>query len=107
MDEIDTCIISSTFWFMSQAIPTGTSPGKIFLSERIPATRAVFCLIPCPRAENDSRIPGVGQNFPRLEETAPMYQSIPSLTIPPGDPRSHCPGVGFSPTFLCPGGSEF
>ena len=32
-----------------------------------------------------------------------MYQSIPSLTIPPGDPRgfahSSCPGVGFS--LLC------
>ena len=37
-----------------------------------------------------------------------MYQLIPSLTIPPGDPlgfaRYHCPGVGFSPNFLCLGG---
>ena len=37
-----------------------------------------------------------------------MYQSIPSLTIPPGNPGdSHVPtapgGVGFSPNFLCPG----
>ena len=37
-----------------------------------------------------------------------MYQSIPSLTIPPpGDPgdstHSHCPGSGFHPTFLARG----
>ena len=40
-----------------------------------------------------------------------MYQSIPSLTIPPGDPRgfarSPCPGVGCSPNLLCPGGRGF
>ena len=45
-----------------------------------------------------------------------MYQSIPSLSIPPSpsppvDPRgfarSHCPGVGFSPNFLCPGDRGF
>ena len=41
-----------------------------------------------------------------------MYQSIPSLTIPPGDPqgfaRSQYPGVGFSPNFLfAPGGRGF
>ena len=36
-----------------------------------------------------------------------MYQPVPSLTIPLGDPRgfvcSHCRGVGFSANFLCLG----
>ena len=37
-----------------------------------------------------------------------MYQTVPSLTVPQGDPgtNSHVPtarGVGFSPNFLCPG----
>ena len=40
-----------------------------------------------------------------------MYQSIPSLPIPLGDPQgfahSHCPGVGFSRNFLCSGGRGF
>ena len=36
-----------------------------------------------------------------------MYQSIPSLTIPQGFARSHCPGVGFSPNFLCSGVRRF
>ena len=42
-----------------------------------------------------------------------MYQSIPSLTIPPGRPPGirTSPltggGVGFSPNFLCPGDRDF
>ena len=32
----------------------------------------IFCLIPCPGAKNDGRIPGGGAKFsPKLEETAP------------------------------------
>ena len=53
--------------FMSQSIPTGyiprAIPGKIFLSERIPVTRAIFCLIPCPGAINDGRISEGGAKF--------------------------------------------
>ena len=46
--------------------PPRATPGKIFLSERIPATRAkFFCLIPCPGAKNDGQIPrGWGKIFP-------------------------------------------
>ena len=44
--------------------PPGATSGKIFLSEQIPATRGKsFCLIPCPLAKNDSRIPGGGAKF--------------------------------------------
>ena len=51
---------------MSQSIPTGyipptrATPGQIFLSERIPATRANF---PAPGAKNDGRIPQGGAKF--------------------------------------------
>ena len=48
---------------MSQSMPTGyiprATPGKSALSERIPATRAIFfCLIPRPGARNVDRISG-------------------------------------------------
>ena len=40
-----------------------------------------------------------------------MYQSIPSLTIPQGDPggfaHSRYPGGRFLPKYLCPGGRGF
>ena len=63
---------SETFSIMSQSIPTGyIPPGEIFLSERIPATRAIFLSNSPAPGQNDGRIPGVGQNFPELEETAP------------------------------------
>ena len=61
---------------MSQSIPTGSippraTPGKIFLSERIPATRAIFLSNSLPRGKKMMvEFPGVGQNFPKLEETA-------------------------------------
>ena len=51
---------------MSQSIPTGyipprVTPGKIFLSKRIPGK--IFCLIPCSGAKNDGRIPRGGAKF--------------------------------------------
>ena len=59
---------------MSQSVPTGHippgNPGENFLRERIPATQAFFCSIPCPEAKMMVEFPGVGQNFPKLEETA-------------------------------------
>ena len=53
---------------MSSQFQLGTSPlgnpREIFLSERIPATRAkYFFLIPCPGAKNDGRILGGGAKF--------------------------------------------
>ena len=53
---------------MSQSIPTGyipprATPGKMFLSERIPATRAIFLSNSLPGAKNDGRIPGAGAKF--------------------------------------------
>ena len=61
---------------MSQSIPTRYippgNPGKIFLSERIPATQANFFVqFPAPGQKMMVEFPGVGQNFPRLKETAP------------------------------------
>ena len=41
----------------------GQPPGKIFLSERIKATTAIFCLIHCAGAKNDTRISGGGAKF--------------------------------------------
>ena len=59
-------------------IPTGYTPppppgnpGYFFLSERVPVTRQIFGLIPCPGAKMMVKFPGMGQNFPKLEETAP------------------------------------
>ena len=61
---------------MSQSIPTGYippgNPGENFFERANPGHPGkFFCLIPCPGAKNDGRIPGVGQNFPRLKETTP------------------------------------
>ena len=51
---------------LSQSIPTGYTPDPRATTggnERIPATWANFCLIPCPGAKNDVRIPGGGAKF--------------------------------------------
>ena len=58
---------------MSQSIPTGYippgNPGENFFSELIPATGRIFCLIPCPEAKNDGRIPrGLGKIFPNSKK---------------------------------------
>ena len=45
------------------------TPGKIFWASESRPPMQFFCLIPRPGAKNDGRIPGGGQNFPRLEET--------------------------------------
>ena len=51
-------------------------PGKFFFSKRIPATWAIFCLIPCPGAKMMAEFPGgVEQNFPKLEETAQILKN--------------------------------
>ena len=62
--------------FMSHSIPTGYippgNPGEFFFKRANPGHPGnFFCLIPCPRAKVLSNSPGVGQNFPKLEETAP------------------------------------
>ena len=69
-------ILISNEKFMSQSIPTGYippgNPRENFFERANPGHPGkIFCLIPCPGTKNDSRIPGVGQNFPKLEETAP------------------------------------
>ena len=60
---------------MSQSIPTGYLPPGIpiehFLSERIPATRAVALSNPCPGQQMMVEFPTVGQNFLKLKETPP------------------------------------
>ena len=60
---------------ISQSIPTGYipsgNPRENFLSERIPATRAIFLSNSLPRGKDYGRIPGGGAKFPKLEETPP------------------------------------
>ena len=56
---------------MSQSIPTGYTPpplpgnpGENFVEQANPGHLGKFsCLIPCPRAKNDGRIPGGGEKF--------------------------------------------
>ena len=55
-------------WLMSRSIPTGYipppgNPGENFLSELIPAIRAIFCLIPFPRAKIIVEFPESGAKF--------------------------------------------
>ena len=62
---------------MSQSIPTGYipppgNPRENFFERANPGHPGkIFCLIPCPGAKMMVEFPGVGQNFPKLEETAP------------------------------------
>ena len=52
--------------------PPGQPRGKFFERANPGHPGKFFCLIPYPGAKNDGRIPpGMGQNFPKLEETAP------------------------------------
>ena len=46
--------------------PPAQPPGQIFERANPGNPGNFFCLIPCPGAKNDGRIPGVGQNFPKL-----------------------------------------
>ena len=67
---------------MSQSIPTRYippgNPRKIFLSERIPTTRAIFLSNSLPPGQKMIvEFPGMGQNFPKLEETAPQASKNP------------------------------
>ena len=54
---------------MSQSIPTGYipppgNPGENFFERANPGHPGkIFCLIPCPGAKNDGRIPGGGAKF--------------------------------------------
>ena len=53
---------------MSQSIPTGYippgNPRENFFERANPGHPGkMFCLIPCPRAKNDGRIPGGGAKF--------------------------------------------
>ena len=54
---------------MSQSIPTGYipppgNPGENFFERANPGHPGkFFCLIPCPGAKNDGRIPGGGAKF--------------------------------------------
>ena len=60
---------------MSQSIPTGYIPGqplKNFFERANPGDPDNFFVqFPAPGQKNDGRIPGGGQNFPKLKETAP------------------------------------
>ena len=52
--------------------PPPGNPGENFFERANPGHLGkYFCLIPCPGAKNDGRIPGGGAKFPKLEETAP------------------------------------
>ena len=60
---------------MSQSIPTGYIPppratrGKFFKRANPGQPGKLFCLIPCPGAKNDGRIPrGWGKIFPNLKK---------------------------------------
>ena len=50
---------------MSQSIPTGyiPPPGKFFWASESRPPGQFFCLIPCPGAKNDGRIPRDGAKF--------------------------------------------
>ena len=69
-----------TYWKMSwyphvlyylSASPRAT-PGKIFLSERILAARANFCLIPCPGQNMVVKFPGGGAQFYQTRGNSPL-----------------------------------
>ena len=70
------CERNQSLTIMSQSIPTGYTPPpprappeKTFLRGLIPATGAIFCLIPCPGAKNDGGIPrGWGRIFPNSKK---------------------------------------
>ena len=51
----------------------GTSPPREKFFDRANPRHPgkFFCLIPCPGAKNDGRIPGGGAKFSKLEETSP------------------------------------
>ena len=61
---------------MSQSIPTRYippgNPRENVLSQRIQGTREIFCLIPCPGAKNDGRIPGGGAEFSQTRRNSPL-----------------------------------
>ena len=62
--------------YMSQSIPTGYisllgNPGENFFEQANPGHPGTFFLIPLPGGKMMVKFPGVGQNFPKLEETAP------------------------------------
>ena len=48
---------------MSQSIPTGYIPQENFFEQANPGHLGKFCLIPCPGAKNDGRIPGGGAKY--------------------------------------------
>ena len=55
------------------APPPPGNPRETFLSERIPATRIIyFVSFSAPGQKMMVKFPGMGQNFPKLEETAPQ-----------------------------------
>ena len=57
--------IDYTLYLMSQSIPTGyIRPRENFFERANPGHPGnFFCLIPCPGAKNDGRIPGGGAKF--------------------------------------------
>ena len=87
--------ISETKVLMSQSIPTGYisppsppgNPPEFFWSERILATRAIFCLIPYPGAKNDGRFPRGDAKFSQtrrncsssLEEILKNYENYETV----------------------------
>ena len=65
---------------MFQSIPTGYiplgNPVENFFERANPSQLGIFFLIPYPGAKSDGQIPlGVGQNFPKLEETSSVLQT--------------------------------
>ena len=61
---------------MSQSIRTGytprATPRKIVLSERMPTTWAIFCLIPFPGGKNDGPIPSGGAKFSQIRRNCSL-----------------------------------
>ena len=63
---------------MSQSIPTGYipppgNPGENFFERANPGRPGkFFCLIPCPGAKNDGRIPGGGVKFSQTQRNCSL-----------------------------------
>ena len=74
-------VIRLTLYYciMSQSIPTGyippgQPPGNCFERANPGHPGNVFCLIPCPGAKNDGRIPGVGAKFSQTRRNCSLFK---------------------------------
>ena len=60
--------------------PPRATPGKIFFQRANPGHPGkIFCLIPCPSAKNDGRIPGGGAKFSQTRRNCSLSLQKKSL----------------------------